>query len=66
MKSILLVVLLVVALVLIVVFGPIAVIYALNTLFGLSIPIYLETWLSVVIIYFFLNAASSTSISIKK
>lgn len=42
------------------VFGPLLVIQALNTLFGLSIPYTFETWSSVVIIHMFLNIAFKT------
>ena len=49
-----------------VVAGPIAVIFSLNTLFGLSIPVDFNTWVSVIVLYCFLNAAISTSVKIKK
>ena len=49
-----------------VVAGPIAVIFSLNTLFGLAIPVDFNTWVSVVVLYCFLNAAISTSVKIKK
>jgi uncharacterized RDD family membrane protein YckC len=53
-------------LIIIVVFGPIAVIMSLNTLFGLEIPITILTWASVVVLYCFLNAAVTTKVTIKK
>ena len=65
-KPVFLILLIIAVAVFLVVAGPIAVIFALNTLFGLTIPVDFNTWISVVVLYCFLNAAISTSVKIKK
>lgn len=66
MKALILVLLVIVAIIAVVVVLPFGVIVALNTLFGLTIPFEFNTWISVVILYLFLNAAVSTSITVKR
>lgn len=65
-KTALIIVVLLALAIFLVVAGPIAVIFSLNTLFGLAIPVDFNTWVSVIVLYCFLNAAISTSVKIKK
>lgn len=66
MKALFLLLVVIAALIAVIVLLPLGVIVALNTLFGLTIPFGFDTWISVVILYLFLNAAGSTSIKIKR
>jgi hypothetical protein len=49
-----------------IIFGPFAVIFALNSLFELTIGYTFVNWLSVVIIHLFINSAANAQVSIKK
>lgn len=66
MKALILLLIVIAAIIAVVVLLPLGVIIAMNTLFGLTIPLEFDTWISVVILYLFLNAAVSTSITVKR